>query len=80
MEAAMKTIAAGQFKAKCLALLDEVARTRESLLVTKHGKPVAQVVPLPSGTYDLPANPLKGSIIYDRNIVDPVDADWDADR
>ncbi len=41
----MRSIAASQFKAKCLALLDEVAETKETLVVTKRGKPVARVVP-----------------------------------
>ncbi|MBI4705329.1 MAG: type II toxin-antitoxin system Phd/YefM family antitoxin, partial [Deltaproteobacteria bacterium] len=41
-----KTIAAGQFKAKCLALLDEVAEHAESYVITKRGRPVARVVPL----------------------------------
>lgn len=40
------TIPAGQFKARCLALLDEVAESGESIVVTKHGRPVARVVPL----------------------------------
>lgn len=44
--AAKRTIAASQFKAKCLALLDEVAETKETLVVTKRGKPVVQVVPV----------------------------------
>jgi prevent-host-death family protein len=38
-------IPASEFKARCLALLDEVAETKETLVVTKRGKPVAQVVP-----------------------------------
>ncbi len=42
---APKSISASQFKAKCLALLDEVAETRETLVVTKRGKPVARVMP-----------------------------------
>ena len=37
------TIAAGEFKAKCLKLLDQVAEKRETLVITKHGKPVAQL-------------------------------------
>jgi prevent-host-death family protein len=41
-----RMIAASDFKAKCLALLDEVAETRGTLVVTKRGKPVAQVVPV----------------------------------
>ena len=41
----MRSIAASEFKAKCLALLDEVAETKEEFLVTKRGKAVARVVP-----------------------------------
>jgi len=44
--AVRKTVPASEFKAKCLALLDEVAQTRETLVVTKRGKPVAHVVPV----------------------------------
>ena len=39
------TIAAGEFKAKCLKLLDEVAEKRTTLVITKYGKPLAQLVP-----------------------------------
>lgn len=39
------TIMASTFKARCLALLDQVETTKNSLVVTKHGKPVARVVP-----------------------------------
>ncbi len=42
----MRTMAAGKFKATCLALLDEVKDTREPVLVTKHGEPWAKLVPL----------------------------------
>jgi len=42
------TIAAGEFKAKCLKLLDQVAQTRQPLIITKHGKPVAQLTPAPT--------------------------------
>jgi len=40
-----RTIPAGEFKARCLKLLDEVQRTGEELIVTKRGRPVARVVP-----------------------------------
>lgn len=40
------TVMASRFKAECLALLDKVEQTRVSILVTKHGRPVARVVPL----------------------------------
>lgn len=41
-----RAIKASEFKARCLALLDEVASTRSSIVVTKRGVPVARVVPL----------------------------------
>jgi antitoxin (DNA-binding transcriptional repressor) of toxin-antitoxin stability system len=41
----MAEIAISKFKATCLAALEEVRRTREPLLVTRFGKPVAQIVP-----------------------------------
>lgn len=41
----MQSIQASEFKAKCLALMDEVARTGNPLLITKNGKPVAELQP-----------------------------------
>jgi len=42
----MKKMAAGTFKVHCLAVMDEVAAKRESVLITKRGKPVAKLVPV----------------------------------
>ena len=41
----MQTIQASEFKAKCLALMNEVARTGETIVVTKNGKPIAELRP-----------------------------------
>lgn len=41
----MKTIGAGEFKARCLTLMEDVRSTREPLVITKRGKPVAKLVP-----------------------------------
>lgn len=41
----MQTIQASKFKARCLALMDEVARTGDTVLVTKNGRPVAELRP-----------------------------------
>jgi prevent-host-death family protein len=41
----MKKIAAGEFKARCLTLMEDVRSTREPLVVTKRGKPVVKLVP-----------------------------------
>jgi prevent-host-death family protein len=71
------TLAAGEFKARCLSLLDEVAATGKALTITKHGRPVAQLVAMP------PPQPLfgamKGSVISAEAIVAPVDEAWDAE-
>jgi prevent-host-death family protein len=42
----MKKMAAGTFKVHCLAVMDEVQSKRESIIITKRGKPVAKLVPV----------------------------------
>ncbi|MGA7156774.1 MAG: type II toxin-antitoxin system Phd/YefM family antitoxin [Acidobacteriaceae bacterium] len=41
-----KTMAAGEFKAKCLAVMDEVRNKRTPVTITKNGKPVVRMVPI----------------------------------
>jgi len=41
----MKTMPAGQFKARCLKVMDDVQSTREPVVITKKGRPVAKLVP-----------------------------------
>ena len=69
-------IAAGEFKAKCLKLLDEVAETRETIVITKHGKPVAQVVPMPAEKNIIGA--MRGSVLWEGDIISPIDVEWEA--
>lgn len=69
-------IPAGQFKAKCLALLDEVAATGRPIVVTKRGKAVARLVPMDD---DQPS-PLRGSVVREVDIVSPLDIRWGFDR
>lgn len=56
-----RVISASQFKARCLALLDRVAETGERVVVTKHGRAVAQLVPLEETTT---RRPLEGSVTF----------------
>lgn len=72
-----RIIAAGQFKARCLALLDEVEETRLPLIVTKRGRPVARLVPIDSEA--LPE--LLGSVRYEgeKDLLDPVSEEWEAE-
>jgi prevent-host-death family protein len=62
----MREVKASEFKAKCLMLLDEVAKTGEGLVVTKRGKPVARVL---APVREPALGALKGSLA----IVDPND-------
>ncbi len=70
-----RRIAAGEFKAKCLALLDEVALTGQNIVVTKRGKPVAKIAPLDEGK----APSLRGSVLWEKDVLSPVGDPWDAD-
>ncbi len=71
-----KTVPAGEFKARCLALLDEVAERGEVLVVTKRGVPVARVVPVEP----VETKSLVGSVLSEEDLVSPLDEKWDADR
>jgi prevent-host-death family protein len=44
----VKKMAAGSFKTNCLAVMDEVQAKHETVVITKHGKPVAKLVPVNS--------------------------------
>ncbi len=68
----MQTIQASQFKAKCLALMDEVARTGQTILVTKNGKPVAELRPHRSPRAKSLLGLHKGQIKILGDIVSPV--------
>jgi prevent-host-death family protein len=70
------TIAAGEFKAKCLKLLDEVAEKRETLVITKHGKPVAQIMPMPPEVD--PFGYMRGSGVIIGDIISPLENEWEA--
>lgn len=75
----MKMIAAGTFKAQCLALMDEVEATHEPIVITKRGKPVAKLVPVETGKKDDIFGFLAGKVKITGDIVSPVfDLDeWD---
>jgi prevent-host-death family protein len=74
----MRTIKASEFKAKCLALMDEVAATRRPVLITKNGKPVAELVPHEATPRKSPRGLHKGKIKILGDIISPLDVEWDA--
>jgi prevent-host-death family protein len=74
-----QTIGAGEFKARCLKLMDEVAEARTEIVITKHGRPVARLVPVDDEVQDS-FGALAGSVTYlDEDIVSPDHDSWDGD-
>jgi prevent-host-death family protein len=78
----MKLVKATEFKAGCLALLEQVARTGEPITVTKRGRPIAQVIPAVPTNARFPQEALRGTVEILGDIVSPVlpsDA-WESER
>ncbi len=69
---------AGEFKARCLKLLDEVRDRRCEIVITKHGKPVAKLVPFEEKRPDI-FGYAKGTVTILGDIVGPTGEIWDAD-
>lgn len=72
----MQTIKASEFKAKCLALMDQVAKTGDEILITKNGVPVSKLTPVtkkPKTLFGLQKNQLK----ITGDIIKPLDNEWD---
>ena len=70
------TVPVGEFKAKCLKLIGEVAEKREPLIITKRGKAVAKVIPMPPKIELFGA--MKGSATIVGDIISPLDVEWEA--
>jgi prevent-host-death family protein len=76
----MDTIKATDFKARCLALMDEVARTRETIVVTKHGRPVAELRPYPIKRRATLIGLHRGQVKIRGDITSPLNVPWNADQ
>jgi prevent-host-death family protein len=73
-----KKIAAGEFKAKCLGLLDEVHRQRVEIVITKRGKPVAKLAPVNEHPESFIGS-MKGTMEIVGDIISPIEEKWEAD-
>jgi len=73
----MRTLAITDFKAHALQVLGQVAKTREPVVVTKRGKPLAEVIPF---SPDVPRpGKLAEALVFEKDIVSPLGEDmWDA--
>jgi len=77
----MKSMRAGEFKARCLKVMDQVRATREPVIITKRGRPVAKLVPVDKRGDDI-FGCLKGVMEIVGDIESPLVApeDWEANR
>jgi prevent-host-death family protein len=73
----MHYVKASEFKAKCLSLMDEVNQTGEEIIITKNGKPVSRLLPYIDKPRTLFGKD-KDNIIIHGDIIEPIDAEWDA--
>lgn len=72
-------ISAAEFKAKCLKIMDTVQHTREEVLITKRGKPIARLLPAGSPVKKSPfASMLKQAEMMD-DLIDPTGETWNAE-
>jgi prevent-host-death family protein len=71
-----RAVTATYFKTHCLELLEEVARTRQRLVVTRHGKPIAEIRPHVAPA--MPIDVLKGSILHQDDLVSPAAGTWES--
>lgn len=72
-----RTISSAVFKATCLQLMDEVKEKHIHIIVTKHGKPVAQLVPLEEEPSPNFFGCLSNTVVIKDNIVEPIDETWE---
>lgn len=72
-----RSVPASRFKAECLSMLDEVARTGEEIVITKRGRPVARVTPA------VEPESLLGSVRFlvdDEKLIEPLETNWHAEE
>lgn len=71
------TLGITEFKAHCLRVADDVARTGRPVTITRHGRPLVELVPA------RPLRPLEGSVEFlvdEEELLAPIDVEWDATR
>ena len=75
----MKTMGISQFKAQALKILDLIAKSHESLIVTKRGKPLVQINPCGPESASPQPGRLAETLTFEKDLIAPLDeSDWEA--
>lgn len=75
----MRRVPAGQFKARCLSLMDEVQETGEEITITKRGEPVAKLVPVRRDAAHKVWGCREGTLEILGDIVEPTGEKWNVE-
>jgi prevent-host-death family protein len=74
------SVGSAEFKARCLELVDQVKEAKAEYVVTRHGRPVARLVPVDAPAPASPLGAMRGTVLkYDRPF-DPIPAAWSIDQ
>lgn len=79
-KAPRRDIAAAEFKARCLELMDRVRETGAEYVITKHGTPVARLVPVAEPAPRSFFGAMKGTLLEYERPLDPLDDEYDVHR
>jgi len=75
----METMGISQFKTHALKILDQVAKSQEGIIITKRGKPLAQIIPYRSPDMNPRPGKLVNYLVFEKDIVSPLGKEmWDA--
>jgi prevent-host-death family protein len=75
----METMGISLFKSQALRIVDQVFRTKENIIITKHGKPIAQIIPYQEAVSDHMPGGLSNTLVFEDDIVSPLGEElWDA--
>ena len=74
----MKTMGISEFKTHALKILDQIDKTQEIIVITKRGKPLAQITPYRHQDMNTKPGRLSDSFVFEKDIVSPLGDDmWD---
>lgn len=75
----MQTMAISEFKTHALKVLDQVAQTKETIIITKRGEPLAQITPYLDKEQFFKPDQLADTLVFEEDILSPLgEDDWEA--
>jgi len=77
----MKTMPISEFKTHALRIVDAISKTKEPVVITRRGKPLAEVIPYTSNVGSAKPGKLAGTLVFEKDILSPLDVEmWEVCR